>query len=127
VRDWNRFLRNLFTSYTFTGTLQGFAADQTGTVRYTKSAGIVALQLPGLSATSTSALMFMSGLPTEIIPKHDQIVACPVIENGTRQMGLARIDVDGLITFYSTLAQGAFTSSGTKGVVDHVLVYHIAD
>lgn len=127
ARDWNRFWRNLFTTDTFTGTLQGFAADETGTVRYTKSAGIVALQMPGLSATSTSTLMFMSGLPGEITPKHDQIVACPIIENGTYQWGLALIDTEGLITFYATLAQGAFTGSGTKGTVDHVLMYHLAD
>lgn len=126
TRDWNRFWRNLFNSDTFTGTLQGFAADQTGTVRYTISAGIVALQMPALSAVSTSTLMFMSGLPTELIPEHDQIVACPIIENGTYQWGLARIDVDGLITFYATLAQGAFTAAGTKGTVDHVLTYHLA-
>jgi hypothetical protein len=125
VREWNRFLRSNFSANEFTGSLQGFAADQDGTVRYTISAGVVALQMPLLSSTSTSVFMFMSGLPAELVPKADQYIACPVIDNGTYQWGLLLIDVHGLMTFYATLAQGAFTASGTKGTINHVMTYRL--
>jgi hypothetical protein len=123
VRSWTKFWSSLFFARTFTAILAGCTVDQTGTARYTASAGIVALHLPGLSGTSNSVLAFLDGLPDEITPAHDQLIATPVIDNGVYQMGLIKVGLDSTVTLYSTLASGAWTAAGAKGIVSNVVVY----
>jgi len=123
VRDWTRFLSELFFEDEFETTLLGCATDETGIARYTVSAGIVCLSLPDLSAVSNSVLAFLSGLPEEITPQHDQQCLARVIDNGVTQMGLVQVGIDTGLTMFADLDGGAFTGAGTKGVRFTNIVY----
>lgn len=116
MRDWTRFLSELFFEGEFETTLLGTDSDPSGTARYTVSAGIVCLSLPDLSGTSNSVLAFLSGLPEEITPQHDQQCLARVIDNGVTQMGLVQVGVDTGLTVFADLDGGAFAAAGTKGI-----------
>lgn len=123
LRDWTRFLSQLFFAREFTTTLLGCATEPTGTCRYTVSAGIVCLSIPALSATSNSVNAYLSGLPDEITPEHDQQCLARIINNGTTAVGLVQVGTDTGITLYKDLDAGAFTASGTKGIKYSIVVY----
>lgn len=123
VRDWTRFLSELFFEGEFDATLLGTDSDPSGTARYTVSAGIVCLSIPDLSGTSNSVLAFLSGLPEEITPQHDQLCLARVIDNGVTQMGLVQVGIDTGLTVFADLAGGAFAGAGTKGVRFTNIVY----
>lgn len=125
LRNWTRFFSGLFFKREFTAILLGCDTEPSGTARYTVSAGIVCLSLPALSGTSNSALCFLSGLPAEITPAHDQQCLGRIIDNGTTSMGLIQIGIDTGITLFKDLDGGSFTSSGTKGLKSSIVVYSL--
>jgi hypothetical protein len=123
LREWTRYLNALFFSREWTTTLLGCTTEPSGIARYTVSAGIVCLSLPSLSATSDEALCFLSNLPAEITPQHDQFCLASIIDNGITALGQVLVGIDTGITLYKGLDMGAFTSSGTKGLKSSILIY----
>lgn len=123
LREWTRFLAGLFYAREFTATLLGCTTEPTGTARYTVSAGIVSLCLPGLSGTSNSTLAFLDGLPEEITPEHDRPCIAAIIDNGVTAPGIVHIGTDTGITLYKDLDSGAFTAAGTKGLRGCCITY----
>lgn len=123
IREWTRFLSQLFYARTFTATLVGCTTEPTGTARYTVSAGIVCLALPELTGTSNSALAVLDGLPEEITPEHDQRCIAAIINNGVTASAMIQIGTDTGITLYKDLDAGAFTAAGTKGLRACVITY----
>lgn len=109
---------------TYTGTLTGFATPPTGTIRYCVMGAIVALYIPsagsGLSGTSNSTAMTITGMPAAIRPARTQIVQFPGVGDNSLLIGdgeqiLAQIGTDGVITFLINGSATGFTASGTKG------------
>lgn len=128
LRDWTRYLNGLFFNRSFTTTLEGCTTEPQGTARYTVSAGIVCLALPGLSGESNSALAFLSSLPEEITPNHDQTCIARIIDNGVTDIGIIQVGIDTGITLYKDIDgfDGAsFTASGTKGLKSSIIVYSL--
>jgi len=127
IRDWTRFLQGLFFAREWTTALEGCATRPTATARYTVSAGIACVALPGLSATSDSVLCFLSDLPSEITPQHDQYCTARIIDNGVTAMGIVMVGIDTGITLYSDLDESAFTASGLKGIKYSIICYSLDD
>jgi hypothetical protein len=125
LREWTRFLNALFFAREWTTTLEGCVTAPTGIARYTVSAGIVNLALPDLSATSNDTLCFLSGLPAEITPQHDQYCLARLIDNGVTAIGNVLVGIDTGITLYKGLDLGAFTAAGTKGLKYSIVTYSL--
>ncbi len=125
VRDWTRYLSELFFEGEFETILVGCDTNPSGTARYTVSAGIVCLHLPGLSGTSNATSAFLDGLPSEITPQHDQQCVARIIDNGVTAMGIVQIGIDTGITLCPDLDAtfAGFTASGTKGLKSSIVVY----
>ena len=125
LRQWTSFLANLFYARDFDTSLLGCTTEPSGTARYTVSAGIVCLALPPLSATSNSVNAFLSGLPDEITPEHDQQCTARIIDNGVTAMAVVQIGTDTGITLFKDLnaTVGGFTAAGTKGLKYSILTY----
>ena len=47
-------------------------------------------------------------------------------DNGTAAVGFVRVKTTGVLEFYATVAGGAFTNSGTKGVNAGSITYTLA-
>jgi hypothetical protein len=124
-REWTTFLTRLFFAREWTTALLGCATEPTGTARYTVSAGIVCLSLPDLSAVSNDVLCFLSDIPAEITPQHDQYCLARIINNGVTAVGTVLVGVDTGITLYKDLDLGAFTAAGTKGIKSSILTYSL--
>lgn len=122
-REWTSFLSGLFYAREWTTTLEGCTTEPSGIARYTVSAGIVCLSLPGLAATSSGVLAFLSGLPPEITPEHDQSCTARIIDNGVTSMGIVHVGIDTGITLYKDLDANPFTAAGTKGLLYSVITY----
>jgi hypothetical protein len=125
LREWTRFLSQLFFAREFTATLLGCTTEPTGTARYTVSAGIVCLSLPSLSGVSNDVLAFIEALPEEITPQHDQQCIARVINNGVTATGIVQIGTDTGITLFKDLDASAFTAAGTKGIKASIVVYSL--
>lgn len=111
------------SSGSFTATLTGMTGSVTGDIGYKIDPdGTVWLYrsgfLPGISGTSNTTSMTMTGLPTAIRPKFTTLALCiGIVDNGNGLAGAANISAAGVITF-SILGNplAAFTGSGTKGI-----------
>lgn len=123
LREWTRYLSALLYAREFTTILGGCDTDPEGIARYTVSAGIVCLSLPGLSGTSNSVLGFLEGLPDEITPEHDQACLARITDNGVTTVGLVHIGTDTGITLYKNVAGDPFTASGTKAILGCAITY----
>lgn len=124
LREWSRFLSQLFFAREFTATLSD-GTSASGTARYTVSAGIVCLALPELLVTSTAGVAFVDGLPDEITPQHDQRCIARIVNNGVTAPGLVQVGVDTGITLFKDLDGNAFTAAGTKGLKSSILVFSL--
>jgi hypothetical protein len=122
-REWTRFLSALFFAREWETALLGCATEPTGTARYTVSAGIVCLSLPGLSAVSDETIAFLSDLPSEITPQHDHECLARIIDNGVTAIGIVHVGIDTGITLYKDIDSSAFTASGTKGLKSSIICY----
>lgn len=125
LRDWSRYLTGLFFSREFETTLVGCATAPTGVIRYTVSAGIVCMSIPGLIAVSDSVNAYLDGLPDEITPEHDQQCLARIIDNGVTGMGIVMVGIDTGITLFKDLdaTVGGFTASGDKGTRYSIITY----
>lgn len=101
----------------FTGAFTGFSGSVTGTVRWDRHGNVVTITLPAVSGTSNTSTMTMTGMPVEIVPGgYQQVFPLVVVDGGVNKLGIASIESDGTVYFYSTIAAGPFVNSGTKGV-----------
>lgn len=108
----------------FTGTLTGMTASTTGQIDYSIDAGgTVWLSRVGggggISGTSNSTGMTMTGLPAEIRPKFVTNAVCfGLQDNGSAQLGgVATVSSAGVITFsIAANPPAAFTAAGSKGL-----------
>lgn len=88
------------------------------------SSGPVTLILPsGLSGTSNSVSLALIGLPASLFPSSLQRFFVRITNNGTTQLGLCEIDVNGGINFSVGAAGSAFTASGTKEISRQTVTY----
>ena len=102
------------TDYSYTGTGTGFTTSPTVTVTYTRIGNVVTMNLPGISATSNSTLMTVTGGPVTMRPATSKYVISIIEDNGVVKTSTAAISSTGEIVFYSDVFGGAFTASGTK-------------
>ncbi len=112
-------------SGTFTGTVTGCTAGVTGTMRWFKIGNLVTIYSPGgMTGTSNTTAMTMTGLPAVIQPVNAQLVVCSVEDNGSNVSTAVQVNSSGTLTFYRSVVSGTavtysatgFTNSGTKGL-----------
>jgi hypothetical protein len=115
------------SSGSFTATLTGMSGTTTGTVYYSIGVnGLVTLTVnnTGISGTSSTDAMTMTGLPSAIYPAYNREVPTFVVNNGVDSPGTAGIASSGTITFTVAVVSGSavqnsgtgFVTSGTKGL-----------
>ncbi len=92
---------------------------------YKKTGQVVELTLAGASGTSNDVGFTASTLPAALRPAAAKTFYLPVTDNGTTAMGRVVIGTDGVLTFSTGFAGGAFTNTGTKGVSAATLTYVI--
>ena len=109
----------------FTGTLTGCTTSPDGTLRYDISSEIITLYIPQINATSNTTAMTITGGPDAIKPARAHRMPFIIQDNGTVQLGLIEVGIDGVLTFYSSVSLAAFTGSGTKGVELQTISYSL--
>jgi hypothetical protein len=119
-----------FTEGAFTITGTGFAVNPTGEARYVQAGKLVTLFIPTLSGTSNAATFTLTGLPATITPVHASNHVATITDGeggGTDAYGLLQLAAgSATITLYSPVsATGAWTASGTKGVIATLVAYHL--
>lgn len=107
----------------FTVGITGLTTSPTTTWKFHVAKGIVSLFAQTLNGTSNTTACTITGLPALIRPTNTQRCHCPVQDNGTYVWGYGDVDSSGVITLSNGLAGGAFTNSGSKGILQCVLVY----
>lgn len=103
----------------FSCQLSGLSAVVYAIASWQADGGDVTLSFPtaGVSGTSNATTMTLLGLPAYLAPVTDQTCTAVVQDSGTVQLGAAVIGAaTAVITFYKSVAQAAFTGSGTKGI-----------
>lgn len=111
----------------FTGTLTGFTANPTGTVKFSRIGRMVCMWVESnITGTSNTTSMTMTGLPASITPlavtRH--VAAGLFSDNGGQIDGCCSVASTGILTFRpyiisgSTVTDGVtgFTASGAKGI-----------
>lgn len=103
---------------TFTGTLTGCTTSPTAQFNWTRAANTITVDFSaGISATSNTNAMTITGAPAGIAPVRAQLVLCRIIDNGTTQLGCVVMNAGSSILTFSVGATAAvFTTSGTKGL-----------
>ncbi|MCK5015853.1 MAG: hypothetical protein KAS32_02180 [Candidatus Peribacteraceae bacterium] len=117
-------------SFTITGV--GFSGAVTATAYYKRVGSLVTIILGDTFAgTSNTTAFTITGLPASLWPiTLDARPRFPlsVQDNGSFQFGNLFIGTDGSITISSDAGSGAWTASGTKGLLNGaVLSYHLSD
>jgi len=123
---WDSIATNMaLPSDNFTGTLTGYAAGPSGTLKYSIVGSRATIYLDGtaIEGTSNANTMTLTGLPSGaqwLSPDRDVIVPCILTDNGGLVIGSAEITVAAptVATFRmgSPLVTTGFTASGTKGL-----------
>jgi hypothetical protein len=112
------------TNGSFTGTLTGFVANPTGTVRWAKVGSIVILDLSGLAVngTSNATTMTMTGLPAALKPAntqpYDYLYSGSAYDNSAAAQSAFQMDNAGIMQFYTVSAGGiigGWTAANVKG------------
>lgn len=113
-----------FSTGSFSGTYTGLTTSPTEAMFYSLTGNVVVVQIAGTTATSNATTLTVTGMSAAIRPAFDlHGVLCRVVDNGTTSLGVVSIGSNGTLTFGLGAANGAFTSSGTKGLASTVLVY----
>lgn len=115
----------------FTGYLTGMTATVSGTVKYSVVGDIVTLMIEtSITGTSNATSMTMTdgagggALPADIRPSVNRSVLARVQNNTTTYNSAhAVVGANGIITFYTDHATGAFSGSNTKGLLTCHMVY----
>jgi hypothetical protein len=114
-------------SGSFTGTLVGCTTSPTATFNWVRSGNLVTVDCNlGLSATSNSTSLSITGAPALLTPARGQSAPCIVKDNAGSYPGVANVS-GGTISYglYSP-AQANFTNSGTKGIPsNHSFTYSL--
>lgn len=106
---------NVYISGQFTGTLTGCTTTPTATFDYVRNGNLISLYCnTGLTGTSNSTAMTITGLPSSLQPTFNRNVVCPITDNGTAQIGWVGVGGSGTMTFVKPGSN--FTNSGTKGI-----------
>lgn len=100
----------------FTATLTGATTAPTVTMYYSKKGHQVTLYLAGITATSNSSTMGISGLPAWITPARNQNFALPVTDNGANVAGIIQVRTDNTLRLFRDIDANAMTGSGTSGI-----------
>lgn len=108
---------------TFSVGVTGLTTTPTVQWRYQVANNIVSLFAQTINGTSNTTACTITGLPALIRPPNPQTVLLTVQEAGVTQLGKGVIDSSGAITLSSSVAGGAFTSSGNKGFVGCTITY----
>ncbi len=122
----NYYEENSSLSLTFTGI---WASDQTVTGKLVRIGTVVTLSIPDAYATAnTSAAISLTGgtvLPSRYRPTADRTYPAILFDNGSNVAGSVVVRNTGQVNFYKTIAYGAFTGSGTSGILSLVLQWLI--
>lgn len=119
-----------YTEGSFTATLTGCTTSPTVTVKYVRIGKAVTLDIPSVSATSSSSSATLTGLPAGLKPSGSyQTMMVGVYDNGNAKAGGIQISAgDGTMSLTintgTTYSTNGFTTSGTKGLpFDHAITY----
>jgi hypothetical protein len=115
-----------YSSGSFTATLTGCTSSPTITVYYTRIGNQVILSSEGVSGTSNTTSMTLTGLPLFLYPATNKVQAHLVTDSGSGYSGRVDVTSSGLIVFYRDASTGGFTASGIKGVAGLTASYTIA-
>jgi len=116
IREWTRYLQNLFFQKSFTMTFLGTTVPLTGTSNYTVSAGIVTLSIPYMQGTSDETVAYINGFPPEITPRRSHSVPIIVTNNGVDSWGVLVINTDTPHQVFVDPEHTPFDIVGDKGV-----------
>jgi hypothetical protein len=125
---------SIVQSGTFTGTVTGVTTTVTGTMTWVQNGNEVTIYSPaGMSGTSNSTSMTMTGLPSALQPVGTQIVPCSLEDNSANVLGAATVSAGGTITFSRSVVSGTavtlsatgFTASATKGLNETQFTYSL--
>lgn len=111
---------------TFTGTITGIAGTPTATMRYTRIGKKVTLTASGpWSGTSNATSKTITGMPASLYPTTEtRAPSVSVFDNGGASViGLLRINTNGVIDVFPTIAGGNWTASGTANVDQFSISY----
>lgn len=110
---------------TFTGTWTGFSTTVTNTCVWSKNGNQIDLLLPPANGTSNATTMTMTGLPTILETARVTENMMTLENSGTSAVGMIKFAASSTtITFASSVANAAWTASGTKGNIwDQVIPY----
>lgn len=98
----------------------------TGTATYNRRDDIVFLSIPSILGTSNSTAAQLTGLPWSMKPDSDRFILARITNNGSTNLGMVRVrGNNGTIDIYPDLAGSSFTASGSKGIPDVTLSYHL--
>jgi hypothetical protein len=105
-----------FDTGTFNGTITGCTTSPAATFNWARSGNVIVMDCnAGLSATSNTTAMTITGVPSALTPARNQNIVTRVTDNGA--VGLGIVSIAGTtMTFGNGIGGGAFTGSGTKGI-----------
>ncbi len=118
------------TTGTFETTWVGFTTSPTTTWTYTKVGNLVTMRPDSTLAATSNAGGFNSGandMPALIRPSTGVYALYRVTDNGTNQIGVMTIAAAGQILFVADVTNATFTTSGTKGFIDRMVVSYLLD
>lgn len=108
----------------YTATLTGCTTAPTGTVKVSRSGNIVSLFVPAFSATSNANTKTLTGMPVSYRPTTSKNFIASISDTGTASVAaLMVIGTDGVMTFYTNLDAGIWTSSGTASIAGATYTY----
>jgi hypothetical protein len=105
-------------TFTFTGT--GFTTSPTGTAYYTKIGDQVTLRIPDITGTSNTTAMTITGLPVGLRSNAAYTSHARIYNSSTPYNGHLYGAHENAIEVYFDPAEGAFTASNVKGIVNKV-------
>lgn len=110
-------LKGEFTINTIVLVLTGFAAGLNVPIFVVKKGSVMEINFTGTAGTSNATTMTLGTLPVYLRPTRTQNFRFPVIDNGANLDGLLQIAATGVMTLFKDINGGAFTNTGTKGLV----------
>ena len=117
-------------SGTFTGTLTGCTTSPTGTCVYAISGSVCTLFVAGMTGTSNTTAMTITGLPAACQPARTQLLMPPLdsCENGGAVVGTISMEVtasSGTLTFLLGNNSAGFGNTLAKGVATGFTVSYL--
>lgn len=107
-------------------TLTGCTTSPTGLARGVRQGKQATLYIPLITGTSNATTMTLTGLPADLTPARVQRVPFIVQDASAGTVtGTALVEPSGVITLQADPGGGAFSNTGTKGVLAQTITYSL--